>query len=71
MRFKPAYCKRLPDAAPVKQASHFTGQAHAGRQVHKRPYDLQVPDNKAEAVPGNRLRIFIHRGGSKGRGILN
>ena len=46
MRFKPPNCKRLQ------------GAADARRRVRRRPFVLQVPDNKADAVPCERLRIF-------------
>jgi hypothetical protein len=39
MRFKPPHCKRLQ------------GAADARRRVRRRPFVLQVPDNKADAVP--------------------
>jgi len=43
MRFKPFHCKRLP------------GAVDARRRVSRRPFVLQVPDNKADAVPGESL----------------
>jgi hypothetical protein len=46
MRFKPPHCKRSQ------------GAADARRRARRRPFVLQVPDNKADAVPCNRLRKF-------------
>jgi len=43
MRFKPPNFKRLQ------------GAADAWRGARRRPIDLQVPDNKADAVPCERL----------------
>ena len=39
MRFKPSNCK------------HLQGAADARRRVRRRTFVLQVPDNKADAVP--------------------
>jgi hypothetical protein len=36
---------------------HFTGQADARRRAAKRPFVLQVPDNKADAVLYERLPL--------------
>ena len=47
MRLKPPYCKRLQ------------GAADARRWVRGRPFVLQVPDNKANAVPCERLQNFF------------
>ena len=44
MRFKPPNCKRLQ------------GVADARRRARRRPFVLQVPDNKADAVPCERLQ---------------
>ena len=44
MRFKPPNCKRLQ------------GAADARRRTRRRTFVLQVPDNKADAVPCDRLR---------------
>ncbi|MGB5422399.1 MAG: hypothetical protein WBN03_09575, partial [Desulfobacterales bacterium] len=49
MRFKPPNCKRLQ------------GAADARRRVRRRTFVLQVPDNKADAVPCERLRCFYQR----------
>jgi hypothetical protein len=46
MRFKPPDCKRLQ------------GVADARRRVRRRTFVPQVPDNKADAVPFERLRYF-------------
>jgi hypothetical protein len=46
MRFKPPYCNRLQ------------GAADARRRARRRPFVLQVPDNKADAVPCERLPFF-------------
>jgi hypothetical protein len=46
MRFKPPNCKRLQ------------GAAEARRRERRRPFVLQVPDNKADAVPCERL-LFL------------
>jgi len=46
MRFKPPHCK------------HLQGAAEARRRVCRRPFVLQVPDNKTDAVPCERLSIF-------------
>jgi len=43
MRFKPSNCKRLQ------------GAADARRRARRRTFVLQVPDNKADAVPCERL----------------
>jgi hypothetical protein len=43
MRFKPPNCMRLQ------------GAADARRRVRKRTFVLQMPDNKADAVPCERL----------------
>ena len=43
MRFKLCNCKRLQ------------GAAEAGRRACRRTFVLQVPDNKADAVPCERL----------------
>ena len=43
MRFKPPNCKRLQ------------GAADARRRARRRTFVLQVPDNKADAVPCERL----------------
>jgi len=45
MRFKPPDCKRLQ------------GAADARRRARRRTVVLQVPDNKADAVPCERLPI--------------
>jgi len=45
MRFKPPHCKRLQ------------GAADARRRARRRPFVLQVPDNKADAVPCERLPL--------------
>mgnify|MGYP006896057916 CR=1 FL=1 len=47
MRFKPPNCKRLQ------------GAADARRRARRRTFVLQVPDNKADAVPCERLRKKI------------
>ena len=47
MRFKPTNCKRLQ------------GAADARRRVRRRTFVLQVPDNKADAVPCERLQVSI------------
>jgi hypothetical protein len=44
MRFKPPNCKRLQ------------GAADARRRARRRTFVLQVPDNKADAVPCERLQ---------------
>jgi len=46
MRFKSPNCKRSQ------------GAADARRRVRRRTFVLQVPDNKADAVPCERLPIF-------------
>ena len=46
MRFKPPICKRLQ------------GAADARRRARRRTFVLQVPDNKADAVPCERLKVF-------------
>ena len=46
MRSKPPNCKRLQ------------GAADARRRARRRTFILQVPDNKADAVPCERLRRF-------------
>ncbi|MFZ1956731.1 MAG: hypothetical protein WAU34_14670, partial [Desulfobacterales bacterium] len=46
MRFKKPNCKRLQ------------GAADARRRVRRRTFGLQVPDNKADAVPCERLHRF-------------
>jgi hypothetical protein len=46
MRFKPPNCKRLQGAADTR------------RRARRRTFVLQVPDNKADAVPCERLREF-------------
>jgi hypothetical protein len=46
MRFKPPKCKRLQ------------GAADARRRARRRSFVLQVPDNKADAVPCERLPCF-------------
>ena len=51
MRFKQPHCKRLQ------------GAADARRRARKRTFVLQVPDNKADAVPCERLRIFSDQSG--------
>jgi hypothetical protein len=56
MRFNPPHWERLQGAAPVKQASHVTGQADARRRARRRPVVRRVPDNKADAVPCERLQ---------------
>jgi hypothetical protein len=48
MRFKPPNCKRLQCAA------------NARRRARRRTFVLQVPDNKADAVPFERLPCFPH-----------
>ena len=50
MRFKPPNSKRLQ------------GAADARRRVRRRTFVLQEPDNKADAVPCERLPDFYHRG---------
>lgn len=45
MRFKPPNCKRLQ------------GAADARRRARRRTFVLQVPDNKADAVPCERLQL--------------
>ena len=55
MRFKPPNCKRLQ------------GAADARRRARGRTFVLQVPDNKADVVPCERLRHFganVHIDGS-------
>jgi hypothetical protein len=47
MRFKTPHYKRLQ------------GAADARRRVYRRLFELQVPDNKADAVPCDRLPFFI------------
>ena len=49
MRFKPPNCKRL------------RGAADARRRVRRRTFVLQVPDNKPDAVPRERLRCIYQR----------
>ena len=44
MRLKPLNCKRLQ------------GAADARRRAHRRTFVLQVPDNKADEVPCERLQ---------------
>jgi hypothetical protein len=46
MRFKPPNCNRLQ------------GAADARRRARRRTFVLQVPDNKADAVPCERLLRF-------------
>ena len=46
MRFKPPNCKRSQ------------GAADARRRVRRRTFVLQVPDNKTDAVPCERLQVF-------------
>ena len=46
MRFKPRNCKRLQ------------GAAGARRRARRRPFVLQVPDNKADAVPCGCFHFF-------------
>jgi hypothetical protein len=46
MRFKPRNCKGLQGAADTR------------RQVRRRPFDLQVLDNKVDAMPCKPLRNF-------------
>ena len=46
MRFKPPHCKRLQ------------GAADARRRARRRTFVLQMPDNKADAVPCERLQDF-------------
>jgi hypothetical protein len=46
MRFKPPECK------------HLQGAADARRRVRRRTFALQVPDNKADAAPCERLPIY-------------
>jgi hypothetical protein len=48
MRFKPLHCKRLQ------------GAADARRRVRRRTFVLQVSNNKADAVPCERLLNFDH-----------
>ena len=48
MRFKPPNCKRLQ------------GAADARRRARRRTFVLQVPDNKADAVPCERLQFFYN-----------
>jgi len=48
MCLKPPQCRRLK------------GVADAKRRARRRPFVLQVPDNKADAVPCERLRFFHH-----------
>jgi hypothetical protein len=48
MRFKPPHCKRLQGAPDER------------RRARKRIFVLQVPDNKADAVPCDRLPNFHH-----------
>jgi hypothetical protein len=52
MRFKPPNCKRLQ------------GAADARRRARKRTFVLQVPDNKADAVPCERLQSINKRTGT-------
>jgi Fe-S-cluster containining protein len=49
MPFKPPYCKRLQAAADAR------------RRARRRAFARQVPDNEADAVPCERLRIFLSR----------
>jgi len=49
MRFKPPHCRRLQ------------GAADARRRARRRTFVLQVPDNKADAVPCERLHFFNAR----------
>ena len=49
MPFKPPDCKRLQ------------GAADARRRARRRPFVLQVPDNKADAVPCERLRKVLSK----------
>jgi hypothetical protein len=46
MRFKPPNCKRLQ------------GAGDARRRARRWSFVLQVPDNKADAVPCERLQTF-------------
>ena len=46
MRFKPLICKRSQ------------GAADARRRARRRTFVLQVPDNKADAVPCERLHLI-------------
>ena len=46
LRFKPPNCKRLQ------------GAADARRRARRRTFVLQVPDNKADAVPCERLQYL-------------
>ena len=46
MRFKQPNCKRLQ------------GAADARRRARRRTFVLQVPENKADAVPCERLRFY-------------
>ena len=65
MRFKPNDCKHLQGAVPVKEASHFTGQADARPRVRRRPLVFQVPDDKADGVPVNAdgFLFWVHESG--------
>ena len=56
MRYKPPDCKRLQ------------GATDARRRVRSRTFVLQVPDNKADAVPCKRLQVVISRRTSSGTG---
>jgi hypothetical protein len=47
MRFKPSICKRLQ------------GAVDARRRVRRRNFVLQVPDNKADAVPCEHLQKIL------------
>jgi hypothetical protein len=58
MRFKPLNCERLQDTAD------------AGRRVRRRTFVLQVPGNKADAVPCERLRIFDSKCDTKMQGLI-
>jgi len=49
MRFKPPHFKRLQ------------GAADARRRARRRPFVLQVPDNKADAVPCETLQKNFSR----------
>ncbi len=49
MRFKPPNCK------------HLQGAADARRRARRRTFVLQTPDNKADAVPCERLRAALER----------
>ena len=48
MRFKPPNCKRLQ------------GAADARRRARRRAFELQVPDNTADAVSCERLSFFYN-----------